>query len=258
MYFVLYEHDHENRAKGLTGHLPNCQLVTDDVKAVPGLTTLVFWGHGTPGSLCGLAPKVAADKVKAWREINKKIDTVEILTCNARHAGSGSDPFVEQFRIKLGFQLRRNLKVKALPIRMGPGGVQGDSILFADYKTKTWCYMTTPDESSLIFMRKVFKWVCENEHGDDAIRTAVYLTTPPPKALVTAPAQNPFAKKVTTIKELHDSRAIHAWSNDDRFMLDFANALKNSAFRAEFVSTRKYSMNYGDFDHLRDQLVTIK
>jgi hypothetical protein len=41
-------------------------------------------------------------------------------------------------------------------------------------------------------------------------------------------------------------------------MKALANALKDDAFRAEFVSTRKYSMNYGDFKHLRDQLVTIK
>jgi len=258
MYYILYEHDHENRAKALTGHMPYCQLVTDAVKVVPDLTTLIFWGHGGTGFLCGLSPKEAADKVKAWREMNKKIDTVEIITCNTRHSSSGSLPFVDQFRIKLGFLLRRSLKVKALPIRMGPDGVQGDSILFAGYETKTWCYLTTPNESSLLFMRKVFKEVCEKEHGDNVIKTAVYLTTPPPKSLETVPAKNPFLKWVKTIKEMHDSRTIHGLSNNDRFMKDLANALKDDAFRTEFVLSRKYSMNYGDFDRLRDQLVVIK
>lgn len=258
MYFLLYEHDHENRAKTLTGHQPNCQLVTEDPKEVVGLTNLIFWGHGNSGFLCGLTPSQAADKVKAWRDVNKKIDTIEILTCNTRHATSGSDPFVAQFKIKLGFRLRRNLKVKALPIRMGKDGVQGDSILFADYKTKTWCYLTTPTETSLLFMRNVFKWICEKEHNDNAIQTAVYLTSPPPKQNPPMPATNPFPKYVKEIKEMHDSKAISGLSNQEIFMKALANHLKVDAFRTEFIATRKYSMNYGDFDSLRRQLVTIK
>ena len=45
MYYILYEHDHENRAKALSGHMPCCQLVTDAVKVVPDLTGLaLFYG----------------------------------------------------------------------------------------------------------------------------------------------------------------------------------------------------------------------
>ena len=257
MHYILYEHDHENRATALANRMPIYQLVTDPVKVVPDITTLIFWGHGTAGGLCGMSPHDAAKKVKAWKASNKKIKTVEILTCNARHSATGTDPFIAQFRRKLGFQLRRSLKVKCLPIRMGPGGIHGDSILFADYMTKTWCYVTTPNESSLHFIRNIFKHVCENEYGDDAIKTAVFLTSPPPKALVTGPAKNPFPRLVNSIREMHDSPTIHAYSSQAPFMRDFANALKDNAFRTEFLRTRKYSMNYGDFNHLRDQLVAI-
>ena len=258
MYFMLYEHDHENRAKTFAGHQPRCQIVTGDVKEVSGLTTLIFWGHGTPGFLCGLSPKQAADKVKDWRETNKKIDTVEIITCNTRHAPSGSDPFVAQFRSKLGFFLRRSIRVKALPIRMGKGGVEGDSILFADYKSKTWCYLTTHSENSLLFMRRLFKYICENDFDDDAILTAVYLTSPPPTEKPPRTAINPFTKFVKEIKDMHDSDQISGLSNQEAFLKDLVKHMKDAAFRTEFIRTRKYSMNYGDFDSLRRQLVTVK
>ena len=136
--------------------------------------------------------------------------------------------------------------------------MHGDSILFADYASKTWCYLTTPDESALAFMRNVFKAIVEKEHGDDAIRTATYLTTPPPKKQGEGSAVNPFSEHAAAIKDMHDSRTIHAYSNQVVFMDKLASALKGDAFRREFISTRKYSMNYGTFDHLRNQLVQIK
>ena len=258
MFYVLYQLDHRARAQALAGG--NCQLVSDPVRVVPGMTTLTFFGHGTPTGLCEQTPDAAADLIRRWKSSNKKIKTVEILTCNSRHAPGGSDPFASKLKRSLGFRYR-NLKILSMPIRMGIGGVHGDSILFADALSRTWCYMTTKDAPSFFFMRNLFKWICEapGEPGykDDAIKAAVYLTTPPRQLTGRLPADNPFRKHAETIADIHTSRAISAYSNQPIFMEKLALALKNAAFRREFVSTRKYSMNYGTFDQLRNQLAAV-
>lgn len=255
-YVILYQDDHQKRAHAMAP--AKSQLVSLPAKAVEGMDTLVFWGHGTPASLCGMHPKDVADVVKRWRAVNKKIDTIEILTCNSRHAPTGSDPFVKQLRSQLGFMLR-GLTIKSMPVRMGPGGLHGDSILFADFASKTWCYMTTHSEISLGGLRKLYKRLCEDEFGDDAIETALYLTTPPPRRALGGPVVNPFPKWSREIKDIHDSAQMLAWMSVDGhpFMKTLLAALKDDGYRREFIASRKYSMNYGTFDSLWDQLVKV-
>lgn len=55
---VLYTTDHAARVAALEAELPEArgQIVTTAPTAVPALTTLVFWGHGTSASLCDLKP----------------------------------------------------------------------------------------------------------------------------------------------------------------------------------------------------------
>jgi hypothetical protein len=256
-YFLLYEHDHANRALALAAD--RCEDVNATGRALPNLDTLTFWGHGTPGSLCGKNARSIVDIVKMWRSENPNISTVEVLTCNSRHAPGGVDPFVTQLRSQMGFMLR-NVKIKSMPIRMGPGGLHGDSILFADYKTRTWCYVTTPSEGTLFSTRAMFKLVCEKLHGDNALTTAIFLSTPPPRKSMEEPPLNPFSKWCKEIEDIHDSPQIQGWlaGKEPQFTENFLKALNDEAFRREFIATRKYSVNYGTFEYLRAQLVTVR
>ncbi|MBX3231374.1 MAG: hypothetical protein KIT84_10550 [Labilithrix sp.] len=256
-FYFVYEHDHANRARAFAGD--KCQDINQPAKTVQKLDTLVFWGHGTPAGLCGKDAKGIVDVIKKWRALNSKIETVEILTCNSRHAPGGSDPFITKLKNQMGFRLR-NVKVKAMPIRMGPGGLHGDSILFADYNSRTWCYMTAPSDRELFSMRSLFKAICETLHGDNAVTTATYLTSSPPRKPNEGAPLNPFSKWAKEIKDIHDCQQIQGWlgGNVSQFMKDFLKALDDDAFRREFIATRKYSMNYGMFETLRSALVTIK
>ena len=259
---ILYQADHQKRALALSS---KAQLVSLPARTIPALDTLVFWGHGTQGTLCAMTADQIADVVKSWKASNKKLATVEILTCNSRHAAEGQNPFVAQLRSKLGFLLR-NVKIKSMPIRMGAGGVHGDSILFADDSSRTWCYITAPSEKALQAIRGLFKEICEKQHEEDAVRTGLFLTTPPPFRANEPPAANPFPKIVPDIAALHENGKVQAWlapkpppatgPNEPRFMQDLLNALADDSFRRAFITSRKYSMNYGTFAHLRDQLAT--
>ncbi|WP_420466526.1 hypothetical protein [Panacagrimonas sp.] len=262
MYHILYEHDHANRAKALDDNQGRAQLVQDPVVKVAGLKTLILWGHGNSGLFCNLSPGDLADKVKEWKSKNSGIDSVEILTCNSRHAKAGTEPYVDQFKHKLGFFTRRKLTIKSLPVRMGVNGVNGDSILFADYKSKTWCYLTS-SESTFHYAKNVFKSVCENMFGDDAIDAAAYLTNTPPHdirkdALGNAKVGQFLIKcKVNKVEELHASGTVHGWTNVDKFMTDFREMLSIPSFRRAFVTSRPFTLNYGTFDYLRKSLVAV-
>ena len=73
---------------------------------------------------------------------------------------------------------------------------------------------------------------------------------------------NPFSKWAREVRDVHENGTIQGFmaAGDKRpeFMKDLVKALKNDAFRREFIASRKYTMNYGTFERLRDQLVTIK
>lgn len=85
---ILYEDDHDTRAIALQASLANrakvYPVLTTPCKQ-PGLTRLIFWGHGDEKALCG---RTAADIhriIKEWRQLNDGLAHVEIITCNSAH-----------------------------------------------------------------------------------------------------------------------------------------------------------------------------
>jgi hypothetical protein len=86
---ILYEaKDHQNKAQALenaSAHSATIDPADATPRKITGLNTLVFWGHGDENKLCGLTSSEILKTVSKWRDKNSKLNTVEIITCNARH-----------------------------------------------------------------------------------------------------------------------------------------------------------------------------
>ena len=158
MIQILYEKGHEERCRNLASVTANASVGDANGpaldKKIQKITTLCFWGHGTSGKFCGMAPINFIAKVKEWKKWNPSITTVEIITCNSRHGGVAVStkkpppeselPWVHSYTDRVKPELRKlGITLKALPIGMGSRGVENRwSILKWSKSTKTWLYVT--------------------------------------------------------------------------------------------------------------------
>lgn len=157
MLQILYTQDHAARGQALAQAFPGAQhgLISIVPTAKPGLDTLVFWGHGTISSLCDLKSAPIVTLIKDWKRLNSTLKTVEIVTCNSRHAPARHDSFAKQMKhgLRSGFRSStRNIVVKALPVAVG-GSLNAYSILLAHAPNKSWCYITGPGPGDTIMQQ---------------------------------------------------------------------------------------------------------
>ena len=164
--FILFEgkpgakDSHEERAKGLAAVTANCQYGNIDTtaakKLTPDLETLIFWGHGDSTSLCGKSVTDLCKVIVEWKKVNPKLKTIEVITCNTRHAKGKATPYVDSLKRHLLFDPRFRgtfgLKVKALPVGVG-GKHNVWSILLAHAPTRSWVYITAPGTTDADMMQ---------------------------------------------------------------------------------------------------------
>jgi hypothetical protein len=146
---------HGPRAQALSNLTPGSRCGDIDLtnpSTLAGLDTLTFWGHGDQYKLCGKTPRELHEVIKAWKQFNPGINTVEIITCNARHCTTG-DPFTTQLKNGIGrFSSLYGLKIKALPTSVG-GKRNAWSILLAETNFNSWCYVTAPGANDALLMQ---------------------------------------------------------------------------------------------------------
>jgi len=138
--------DHRVRAEALaTTYSTIAQDVTVKPKKVSGLKTLVFWGHGDPKHFCHLTADEFLSLVASWKKLNSNLDTIEMLTCNARHKnGAFTDSYTEQVVRKVG-KKQAGVRFKALPVATTKKGATCEwSILKWHDGSKTWAYVGAP------------------------------------------------------------------------------------------------------------------
>jgi hypothetical protein len=161
------KNDHGPRGKLLAQvHGGSCGYIETAIATPkPGLVTLVLWGHGDAEKLCGMKAADAAEVVKRWKAINPGIKTLEIITCNARHASGSGSPYVSQLKSKLtGFRSStRDIEIKALPVAVG-GKRNNWSILLAEPVFKSWVYITAPGANDALLMQA--KTLIDYEAGE--------------------------------------------------------------------------------------------
>lgn len=144
------EQDHKKRAEELakTYDAPNFDITATQPVQVSGADTLVFWGHGDAYKFCSMDADKFLDTVVAWRERNKKVRTVEMISCNLRHR-MGTQP--DSYTMKVLSKLKRKhagIRLKALPLAYSRMGVACEnSILKWQPASKTWAYVGAPGKS---------------------------------------------------------------------------------------------------------------
>ncbi len=134
--------DHEARAKALASVTPAANFGPGNVSGIqkPGLDTLTYWGHGNAMKFCDLTPAQFVENIAAWKKWNPGLKTVEILTCNARHATDD-----KSYTAQANPMLKRkfaDISLKAMPMGMGSIASHNWSILNAHVGTLTWYYVT--------------------------------------------------------------------------------------------------------------------
>jgi|JI9StandDraft_1071089.scaffolds.fasta_scaffold98721_2 hypothetical protein len=225
MVQILYERtndrdSHENRARVLSEIIAGSHYALVDTVATQklNLDTLIFWGHGTAHGLCGKTPQQLAQIIKNWKAQNSRLNTVELITCDARHImGNRTDSYSNNLKLalKTGFlSSTRNIILKALPLTVG-GMTNASSILVADYGTKSWVYITAP----------------RDERGNDYMMMQVY----------------DIIKRDKVTKKLLEGD-VDVAQRADEMVREYVE------YRGE---ARKWTMNYGYFNTLRSHLVVV-
>jgi hypothetical protein len=146
---------HGPRAQALSGVTPGSRcgdIATTQASAIVGLDTLAFWGHGDAHKLCNKSPDQLFSLIKDWKRLNPALKTIEIITCNARHA-VGTNPFANRLKSKFGvLSGTRGMVVKALPVTV-TGKNNAWSILLAETIHNSWCYVTAPGTDDKLLMQ---------------------------------------------------------------------------------------------------------
>ena len=109
------------------------------------LDTLVFWGHGDAHKFCSMKDDVFLDTVSAWKKQNKKVRTVEMISCNLRHR---QGTYTDSYTMKVVAKIKKkhaDITFKALPVATSRMGVACEnSILKWQPASQTWAYCATP------------------------------------------------------------------------------------------------------------------
>lgn len=138
--------DHRVRAESLaTTYATVARDVTKKPKKKSGLERLVFWGHGDPKHFCHLTSDEFVELIERWKKSNSGLETVEMLTCNARHKnGSFTDSYTGQVVTKLTTKIA-DIKFRALPVLTTKNGDTCEwSILKWHQDSATWAYVGAP------------------------------------------------------------------------------------------------------------------
>jgi len=134
---VLWGAEHDARAKALAAAVVPAEtasaLTSTPIKSADA--TLSIWGHGGQSEFAGMTSAQMVTFVKAWKKMNPTLTTVEIITCDARHA---QDDTYEAFAEAVVKGLAgTGVVVKALPKGQT---AESESILWAG--AQYFCYMT--------------------------------------------------------------------------------------------------------------------
>ena len=146
----LKPEDHKDRSEKLAQALATtAHHVSLKPKKVPDLRTLVFWGHGEHQKFCELTPDEFVPLVSSWKKLNPGLETVEMLTCNARHSERGAaDSYTQKVVNQLTVK-HAGIRFRALPVATTKkGDVCNWSILKWHPASATWAYIGAPTHQS--------------------------------------------------------------------------------------------------------------
>ena len=150
---IIYGKDHYDRARTLARALneknnPMQVTANFDIRFIPKLNhpVLTAWGHGGPDEFCEMSNLEFCVLLYEWKKANPQLQTVEIITCDARHVERDFLTAFAESVAKYAKEKAVAVEVKALP--RGPYKT-GQSIFFASANTGTYCYLSGPDDQTV-------------------------------------------------------------------------------------------------------------
>lgn len=97
---VLWGKEHQWRASNLAAVLgesvAQLELAAKGAIPVSADSTLTIWGHGGSEIFAEMNASALGDFIKAWKAKNPALKTVELVTCDARHASDNRDSFTDK------------------------------------------------------------------------------------------------------------------------------------------------------------------
>jgi hypothetical protein len=158
---IIYGKDHYDRARALGKAVGNehVMAVPTDKRFIPNNAKdpiLTAWGHGGPDTFCDMVNLEFCILLNEWKKRNPALSTVEIVTCDARHA---AQDYLSSYAVSIAKYMEANtigLEIKALP--QGPYKT-GKSALGASDNTSSYCYISSPDDGTFdaLLNRLVFE-----------------------------------------------------------------------------------------------------
>jgi hypothetical protein len=123
MKMILWGHEHQQRATNLAHAVKENAADIAPLVAAPATipvsadTTLTIWGHGGPDSFAELTAQALATFIRAWKTKNRTLNTVELVTCDARHSDdpNNRDSFTDKLLPLLIANSKVLVKVMTLP-----------------------------------------------------------------------------------------------------------------------------------------------
>lgn len=120
---ILWGHEHQQRATNLAHAVKENAADIAPLVAAPATipvsadTTLTIWGHGGPDIFAELTAQALGTFIRAWKTRNPTLNTVELVTCDARHSDdpNNRDSFTDKLLPLLIANLKLLVKVMTLP-----------------------------------------------------------------------------------------------------------------------------------------------
>jgi len=161
---ILWGHEHQQRATNLAHAVKENFADIAPLVAGPATipksadTTLTIWGHGGPDSFAELTAPALATFIRAWKTKNPTLNTVELVTCDARHSDDPNNR--DSFTDKLLPLLIANSKVlvKVMTLRRGLSSTTRSELWATELAGSTGYYFITADnDAALASALSIFK-----------------------------------------------------------------------------------------------------
>lgn len=174
---ILWGKEHQERAEALaSAYHEQASAIKDLPRGDEGIgalacadKTLTVWGHGGSTDFSEMMDVEFGLLIRNWKKANPSLDTVEIVTCDARHNADPLSGYATRV-MKFVQETNEDIHIRALPV-----GIHKDdkSILWANAGTSSFCYITAPGTETFDYANKRLETLDPIHHNnlDDVCQT---------------------------------------------------------------------------------------
>lgn len=160
---ILWGHEHQWRATNLANAVKERFADLAPLAAAPATIpvcadkTLTIWGHGGPDSFADMNAQALSNFIKAWKQKNPALTTVELVTCDARHStdNDNRDSYTDKLMPLLINAAKVLVNVKSLP-RGGSSATTSELWATESAGSNGYYFIAADNDAALDAARNVF------------------------------------------------------------------------------------------------------